>query len=92
MQIVTPVGAVRVYSAVIGKHNVPYMLAAVAVALAASYDRALQGRSITLAVRLEGAGCCSWSASHDNDLQGRTIALLGCCIEGPGIRDRWTTT
>ena len=49
-QIVTPIGAIRVFSAVIGRHNVPHMLAAVAVALAAAHPSAMGDRSITLAV------------------------------------------
>ena len=46
-QIITPIGALRIYSAVIGRHNVPNMLAAVATALATS----IPGTQITLAVR-----------------------------------------
>ena len=61
MQIITPIGALRVYSAVIGRHNIPYMLAAVATALCTS----IPGTQITLAVsarqacgHLWGPLCC----------------------------------
>ena len=52
VQIITPVGALRIYSAVIGRHNVPHMLAAVATALAAS----IPGTQISLAVSAAAAG------------------------------------
>ena len=49
-QIVTPIGSIRVFSAVVGRHNVPHMLAAVAVSLAAAHPTAMGDRNITLAV------------------------------------------
>ena len=92
MQIITPIGALRVYSAVIGRHNVPYMLAAVATALCTS----IPGTQITLAVRA-GQMCgqvsgpsvlCAPRAAPDYAHQRGppTVHPISCCGSSPCSR------
>ena len=71
-QIVTPIGSVRIFSAVIGRHNVPYMLAAVAVALAANHPTAMGERQITLAVSTPCLDALSLCCS----IAGRAVCRL----------------